>query len=286
MALNFIKGISEITNKFDYYIIDLWGVLHDGHDPYKGAVSALKNLKAAGKKIVLLSNAPRRASIAREKLQELGFDETMYDLLITSGEVTYEFIKTAKNLGNKYYYIGPEKDRYLLQGLNFEEVAKAKEADFALATGFEGFGSSFDEKQHQLDECLQAGLHLFVANPDKIVVKQTGEEQICAGLMGIYYMEHGGKITYFGKPHDNAYKKCLDFFGLGKEHHEKILCIGDSLHTDIAGANVLGAGSLLVAGGIHKRDFYVNGKIVEAKLLEHFEKDQGTPDYIIEEFAW
>ncbi len=283
--MKFIKGISEIKDNYDNCIIDLWGVLHDGHEPYKGAPEALRKLKDAGKGIILLSNAPRRARVARQTLERLGFTHDMYDLLLTSGEVTYHYAKAHKNeLGSKYVYVGPDKDRTLLEGLGMTEVASAAEADFAIATGFEGFGSRFEEKKHQLDDALKHNLHLLVANPDKLVVKQTGEEQICAGVMGMYYLEQGGKLSYFGKPHKNAYEECLEFFGTTDA--SRIMCIGDSLHTDVAGANLIGASSVFVSGGIHKRDVLEGGKLNNGKLQELVLKELQTPTYIIDEFRW
>jgi HAD superfamily hydrolase (TIGR01459 family) len=282
--MKLLSGISEVSSKYDYYIIDLWGVLHDGHDPYKGAVEALKKLKENNKKIVLLSNAPRRAVKAEAVLENLGFTRDMYDMLITSGEVTYNYVKMHPEMGKRYVYIGPEKDRHLLDGLNLEIVEYAGQADFAVATGFEGFGSLFSEKQAQLDDCLANKKLLLIANPDKKVVKQTGEEQICAGLMGDYYTQKGGTTRYFGKPYRNAYTECFKAFGVQKP--EKTLCIGDSFHTDIAGANMLGAGSLFVAGGIHKKDVYLDNKIDQTQLHNLIKLEKQTPRYVIEEFCW
>ncbi len=282
--MKFITGINEIADSYNHLIIDLWGVLHDGHDPYKGAINALKKLKANNKKIVLLSNAPRRSIKAEATLDNLGFTKDMYDLLLTSGEVTFHYVKNNKELGKRYFYIGPDKDRHILEGLELEEVNTASQADFALATGFDGFGSLFSEKQYQLDDALEHKLHLIVANPDRKVVKQTGEEQICSGLMGEYYTEHGGQVSYFGKPYKGVYDECMQFFDT--QDTGKVLCIGDSLHTDIAGANNIGAASILVAGGIHKKDLYLDDKIDDNQLRKLIDKENQRPTYIIEEFCW
>jgi len=141
-----INGISEITDDFTYYIIDLWGVLHDGTKAYPNALAAAKFLKEKNKKVILLSNAPRRSIKAVYKLNELGFTEGLYNHILTSGEVTFNYVKNEAK-GRKYIYIGPEKDRDLLNGAGKIEVQKAEDADFAVATGFEGFGSIFAEKQ-------------------------------------------------------------------------------------------------------------------------------------------
>jgi HAD superfamily hydrolase (TIGR01459 family) len=281
--MKIINGISEVYLNYDYFIIDLWGVLHDGHAPYKGAIEALKNLKQNNKKIALLSNAPRRAIKAEQVLENLGFKKDFYHLLITSGEVTYNYVKN-NDVGKNYLYIGPQKDRHLLDGIGFKEVEQASKADFAIATGFEDFGSVFEEKKHFLDDALKHNLPLLVANPDRLVVKQTGEVYICAGLMGEYYSENGGKIIPFGKPYRNAYEGCLKFFDTSETN--RILCIGDSLHTDVGGANNIGASSLFIAGGIHKKDVIRDGLVDVNQLQKLIDKENEKPSFAADEFRW
>ena len=188
-----LSGISDLALEKNYFIIDLWGVLHDGQAAYPNALDCLEKLAEADKQIILLSNAPRRAFKAEEVLEKLGFTHDLYSKVITSGELAFEAVENERELNN-YYYIGPEKDRDILDGLSKHEVTTPHEADFAIATGFEGFGSVFEEKKGQLDESLDADLPLICANPDRKVVKQNGETQICAGLMGEYYEQNGGEV--------------------------------------------------------------------------------------------
>ncbi len=285
----FINGISAVYNDYDGFIIDLWGVLHDGSNPYPKAIETIKNLKNSGKKIILLSNAPRRAFMAKKNLERLGFYKDFYDYLITSGEITFDYVKN-NNLGKNYFYIGPDKDRDILDGLNLTEFENAKKADFAIVTGFEGFGSLFSEKQQEVDEALSANLTLLCANPDFKVVKQSGEEQICAGLIGKYYEEKGGNVIYFGKPYISAYQKCFELMNINLELNSstknKVLCIGDSIHTDILGASNSNSDSVFVAGGIHKQDLVEDGYMNLSKLADYCEKYQTQPTYIIKEFFW
>ena len=51
-----IKSVTEIEN-CDTYFLDIYGLLWDGEKFYDGTLDFLKQLKASGKKIVLLSNA-------------------------------------------------------------------------------------------------------------------------------------------------------------------------------------------------------------------------------------
>jgi HAD superfamily hydrolase (TIGR01459 family) len=282
----YLKGISQLANKFDYFIIDLWGVLHDGVTPYPSAPECLAKLKAAGKKIILLSNAPRRAERAVKVLDDLGYTNKYYDAVITSGEVAYEYVRKAPKIGYRFYYIGPEKDEDILEGLIKTRVFRPSDANFAITTGFESFESSIDEKKKELDECLAAGIPLICANPDRKVVRQTGEVQLCAGLMAEYYEKEGGDVIYFGKPYANAYYKCFDFWGL--EDPTQVCCIGDSLHTDVAGANLLGAHSVLVAGGIHLNDLDIKyGELPNKDKLQSLcEIENEYPKAIISNFSW
>jgi HAD superfamily hydrolase (TIGR01459 family) len=283
-----ISGLEEIISSHNYFIIDLWGVLHDGSKPYPFALEAIKNLKNAGKKIVLLSNAPRRASKAKIVLDNLGFTEDLYDKIITSGEITFEYVAAnyTGKANNKFYYIGPDKDTDLLNGLLLERTENANEAAFAVCTGFNDFGSKFEERQWQLDECLAANLTLLCANPDLKVVNQAGHTQICAGEMGAYYEKKDGDVRYFGKPYKGAYDACKEFFG--NPPAEQICCIGDSVHTDIAGANNNNAHSIFISSGIHLKDLDTTaGKAPESeKLQQLFDDFNHNPTYVAAFFKW
>ena len=67
-----IKNLSEIVLNYDGYIVDLWGVLHNGREAFPAAVLALAELKKLHKKIVLLSNSPRRVRGVEKRLAEMG----------------------------------------------------------------------------------------------------------------------------------------------------------------------------------------------------------------------
>ncbi len=285
----FHTHLSELSERFDAYIIDLWGVLHDGTNPYPGAKECLTKLKASGKEIVLLSNAPRRAHLAGTRLTELGFNAGLYDHILTSGELTNRHITKQiqyGELGTKFYYIGPEKDRNLLHSSGAEEVSDATEADFAVVAGFDEFGDVFDTKEPYVRAALDANLPLYCANPDRLVVRQTGETMLCAGLLAEWYLEHGGEVVWFGKPYSRAYEACLNLFET--KDKSRIAGIGDSFHTDIGGANAAGISSILCAGGIHKNDFGVQaGELpTEAQLAPLVEQHGECPDIILPQFVW
>ncbi|CAL5394766.1 unnamed protein product [Camellia sinensis] len=75
------------------WFLDQFGVLHDGQQPYPGAISTLERLATSGAKMVIISNSSRRASITMEKLKTLGFDPSMFLGAITSGELTHQYLQ-------------------------------------------------------------------------------------------------------------------------------------------------------------------------------------------------
>ena len=44
MKEKIIKGLYEIYHKYDAFLIDLWGVVHNGLELYSGAIKVLENL--------------------------------------------------------------------------------------------------------------------------------------------------------------------------------------------------------------------------------------------------
>ncbi|MEL0021241.1 MAG: hypothetical protein VW709_15300, partial [Rickettsiales bacterium] len=67
MSVPVMRGLREVADGYDGFVLDLWGVVHDGVTVFPGVIGALQELRAAGKKLVFLSNAPRRAHIVAEQ---------------------------------------------------------------------------------------------------------------------------------------------------------------------------------------------------------------------------
>ena len=59
MKIKKLNHLSEIYSEYDAFLIDLWGVMHNGIRLNTSAMNAVKNLEDKGKKIIFLSNAPR-----------------------------------------------------------------------------------------------------------------------------------------------------------------------------------------------------------------------------------
>ncbi len=247
--MQFKNDLRDFVDDYDYFVFDIWGVIHDGTAPYAGAVEAVKFLRERGKKICFLSNAPRRAARVSEVLNKFGITPDLYDFVLTSGEATYLALQNSSKFGKKYFYIGPQKDLDLLNGLDYEMV-DAQFASFAITTGFDSEDSVVAEKMPQLLLAKKYNLPLICVNPDLIVVKQDGREQICAGVLANEYQKLGGEVHYFGKPFAEVYKMVLQIFRISEK--KRVLAIGDGLPTDIKGAVDFGIDNVLVTNGILK----------------------------------
>ena len=284
--MNFISSIKEISPLYDYFIFDVWGVVHDGSNAYPGALEAISYLRKEGKKICFLSNAPRRASKVAAILRKFGITPDLYDFVMSSGEATYLDLEKnqkngLKNFGHNYFYIGPKKDIDLLDGLDYKRVETAAEADFAVTTGFDGDDSKLAEKLPQALEAKKHNLRLICVNPDMIVVKQNGQEMICAGALALEYKKLGGEVIYFGKPFKSVYKMVCEIFN--HPENEKMIMVGDGMETDIKGAGDFGIDSLLITGGILSNTLEINYQQTadRSKLEKICDQHQIFPKFVI-----
>ncbi len=251
-----LPGFAALADRYDGFILDLWGVIHDGVAPYPGAVDCLLRLRDAGKRVVLLSNAPRRAHAAAKAMQAIGIFPDLYTGIVTSGEVTFLLLRDRSvpefaALGRRLYHLGPARDRNVFSGLDLETVARPALAEFFLNTGPDDTRSptSVAPYEAELREAAAAGLPMVCANPDLEVIR-GGERVICAGALALRYEELGGRVLWIGKPDVSVYRPVLELLGVPRE---RVLAVGDSLRTDIAGARAAGLFSCWVLGGDPRR---------------------------------
>ena len=272
-----ISGLRLIASRYDAFILDLWGVIHDGTQLYPGVHETLVQLRAQRKKILMLSNAPRRAAKVELVLNKLGIEQELYDGILSSGEAGWQWLKAEDTpLGSRYYYIGPDKDADVMDGLGYTRVRELQAAAFLLNVGFGSDEPISDEHTPELREALSLRLPMLCLNPDLEVVKISGERFACAGVMAHQYADMGGKVVWFGKPYKAVYEQSQLLLGVDKA---RLVAIGDSLETDIPGAMRFGIDSVLVSGGILKDNTLqeIESLCDEAKL---------SPTYIIPRFTW
>jgi HAD superfamily hydrolase (TIGR01459 family) len=217
----------------------------------------------------------------------LGVAPDLYDVLHSSGEETRLALdggdSWAAGLGRRGLAIVPPKDRSLLTGLDLDWTGDPAAADFALLTGTGRPEDTVADYEPKLRQLRARDLLLICANPDLVVVRGNTRE-ICAGAIAARYEALGGKVRYFGKPHPEVYARCLA--ALGSPPRGRILAVGDSLRTDIAGAARAGIDSLFILGGIHGAEL-IRGNCLDLPALAALCRREGaTPRYLSGEFCW
>jgi HAD superfamily hydrolase (TIGR01459 family) len=250
-----IRGLSEIVADYDALLLDQWGVLHGGIEPYPGVLETLAALRRAGIPVAVLSNAPRRSQHAAGRLRQIGVPAEAYDRLVTSGDCAHAALAARDDpahaaLGSAYLFIGPGWDSGLVEGLAYRRVEAVAEADFLLAVGLFDEADPIERYDAPFAAAAARDLAMVCVNPDLVIHRQGGVVAPCAGWLAQHYREvHGGRVLYHGKPDPAIFRRAAEALGQGDD--ARVLVVGDSLATDIKGAVAAGYDSLFVTRGIH-----------------------------------
>ena len=249
-----IAGLGIIHKQYQGFLIDAWGVLHDGESLYPYALQCLANLRNLGKKVIILSNAARRSETIVEELKSLNIQPENYQAVISSGELTWQAIQQALQNGSFSgrcgYYLGPPRSRGLVDGLELEWVDDVERADFILNTGAPmGNPPTTMDSEDVLIKAASKDIPMICANPDRIAIR-GGQAGICAGALAKRYSELGARTIYYhGKPFSPIYTQALALLALKPS---RVLAIGDAFETDIRGGQNAGLDTWLIAAGIHR----------------------------------
>lgn len=251
-----LKGLRQIAGDYDAFVVDLWGVMHDGVTAFPDSLACLEELRALGKKIVILSNAPRRSEQVIARNAEMGIRPDLAHAVLSSGEETWQFLATRGDawyaaLGEACYHLGPARDLGMREGLDYRFVEEIPAADFVLLTGTLDPRDVIGDYEARLQAMLAAGVPMICANPDLVVIR-GGLFELCAGSVAQRYEALGGEVRYHGKPHAETYRRALGLLDLPAG--AKVAALGDSLRTDIAGAQGVGIDAVFIADGIHRRE--------------------------------
>ena len=286
-----LSGLAEIVDRYDGFILDLWGCIHDGVAPFKHVADTLRRAGALGKRRLVLSNAPRRARAVIASMTRLGVPTDVYDGVLSSGEAAWQALARREDewhakLGNRCLLIGPERDLGMLEGNGLVKVEKVEDATLVLATGPREDDLDLAAHEAQLAACLRRNLPMLCANPDLIVMRGP-QLLICAGTLAERYMELGGSVRHHGKPHAAIYERALPLLGVTEKR--RVLAVGDSLRTDVAGAIAAGIDVAFIPGGIHAEVLGIKamGEAPNREALVHLMRDfAAKPTWVLPELRW
>ena len=249
--MQLLTSIAPLGETADVWFLDIWGVLHNGHKPFAGAVDACRTFRNAGGRVLLVSNSPRpRAGVMRQ-LDDIGVDRQAYDDAITSGDVSRALISAAA--GAPLLHIGPKRDLPLFDGLDVSFL-DADTARVAVCSGlFDDETETPADYAELLATLLARDVPMICANPD-MKAERGGKLIYCAGAIADAYARMGGTVRYAGKPHPPIYVAAMDIAARltgGTIDKRRVLAIGDGIATDIRGASQAGIRSVFVASAVH-----------------------------------
>ena len=247
-----ITSLRDIVDRYDLYLFDQWGVIHNGRTLYPNVLDTLKQLRAVkGKTLLILSNSSKNAAHSAALMQQMGLDPALFDQIITSGEHFLQCLREKsvgiyRQLGKRYYGIHWPEGYSLPKDLPcYRAVETLQEADFILLTGL---SQPVEDYRPILGQALELGLPMICANPD-LLSPEGGELKPCPGKLAAQYRAMGGNLVSHGKPDKSLYDMILQQF---PHPQTRIIAIGDSLDHDIQGANLAGIASWFLTQGVHQ----------------------------------
>ena len=282
-ALRFAERLRDVVGDAEVLLSDIWGVVHNGLAAFPDACQALHNFRQQGGTVILITNAPRPADSVQRQLRKLEVADEIYDAIVSSGDLTRHFV--ADHPGQKMFWIGPERDNSIYRGLD-PVLSPLEQADYIVCTGlFDDETESAENYRAMLLQARERSLTLVCANPD-IVVERGDRLIYCAGAVAELYLELGGEVIFYGKPHRPIYERAIALASERRGHAvelNRVLAIGDSVRTDLAGAQGFGIDCLFVTRGIHSEEFAGIEQLDPASVRELFGH---PPRALMRELKW
>ena len=276
-----IEGLHEIADQFDLFLVDQYGVLHDGVAAYPGAIDGLIKLTSHGRKIVVLTNSGKSSAANRARLDALGFADSGFNAVVSSGDVALQYVKDGA-LGPRFArgadvcVIGRHGDSYAFSSDDFTLVTRPQDATFLVFAGSDAPRTSLDSYRSMLTAAAQAGVPGICVNPDLTMIRD-GSLVAAPGTIARLYQSLGGAVEYIGKPHRAIFEHAMATAAMSPG--ARAVMVGDSPEHDVAGAGSIGLATLLVRTGIHRH-------LSEQQLLRFCEQCNGVPDFLMTALEW
>lgn len=252
-----------LARQFKAVLFDSYGVLKNYAGVIEGGVEALETLRAEGIALRVLTNdASRSRGQQADKFRALGYSSMRTDEIITSGMMAKLFLQEKVNSGSVAYLGTPDAARYVLDaGCVAVPVGEVDDFNDITALVFlddEGFDWNLDLNA-AVNLLRHRNIPVVVANTDKLYPKSLGRVAVATGGLAKLVEEVvGRKFLYFGKPDTQMFNYAYEELNLNESiAKSEVLMVGDTLTTDIIGANKFGIRSCLALSGVTSAKEYI-----------------------------
>eukprot|EP00929_Paragymnodinium_shiwhaense_P083152 TRINITY_DN44192_c0_g1_i2.p1 TRINITY_DN44192_c0_g1~~TRINITY_DN44192_c0_g1_i2.p1 ORF type:complete len:774 (+),score=148.31 TRINITY_DN44192_c0_g1_i2:47-2323(+) len=251
-----IDGLREVADKYDAFLFDIWGVVHNGSVSFPWAIEVLRQLRDLKKPVVFLSNSSRRRQTNAANLEKMGITPDLYADIVTSGEETWRALSgegsaltlpaDIQEASNMLTFGNGSDDADYVETLSSRRASGIGEADLLLARGcaavYEGSSSepkrkaTFEDFEELLRRGAERRLPLLVANPDS--VRPDGSDSPMPGPL---------QCLLFAVGLDRLQKAA------GVAPDARVCMVGDSVWHDVRGARAAGLDVILLCTGVHSK---------------------------------
>lgn len=241
------ETLAEIADGFDAVLLDAYGVLNIGNSAIPGTADRIKALRKRGKQVIVVSNA---ASLVHEdlcrKYRDLGYDFEDGDIVSSRAALAVALQASEPRTWGVMAPTGARLDDLPLdRAIPLGDDREAYDrAEGILLIGSDGWTEA---RQTLLEESLRAAPRpVLVANPDIVAPRDDGFSTEPGYFAHLLADRSGIVPEFYGKPFRNIFDLAFARIDDGVPP-SRVLMVGDSLHTDILGAQGAGTASALVA---------------------------------------
>ena len=250
-----------LADRFDGFLIDLDGVVWIGREPVPGSAETLRELLAAGKELVFVTNNPGRHPAAyADRLRGMGV-EVDAERIVTAGMVVARLAGEAAGAGGGAFVIGGPalKEMVAATGAQVLEGEPAEAADAVVVSGHRGF--DYAELATAM-RALDRGASLFATSHDPTMPYPGGELPGTGAILAAVETASGRRTEIAGKPERHLFEMACEALrgslrtdGDRKEPRDlRVAMVGDRLSSDIAGGARAGLETILVLSGTTTRE--------------------------------
>ena len=271
------KNLSNILDEFDVLFLDAFGVINIGDKLTPHINETLNLARDKGICVIVLTNGATYCSEKKiNQFYNLGL-EFSYDEIISSRDVTERFLSIHLK-PSKIGVLGNKDEKLNIKNSLTIDLIKDIEL-FDEVDCFVFLGTSYWDSDFQdlLKDSLTSNPRpFFVSNPD-IVAPHKDHFSIEPGYFSLKLINEGINLPlWFGKPFSTIFEMALEkvqFITGSSIDMSRIGMVGDTLHTDILGANSIGIKSILMTK---------YGLLRNQNIASCIKKTGIIPDYLIE----